>query len=545
MHKLLTVLLICGIYFPTQLQAQYDWWPVRPGQISYYETVKYNPKEIYYNGNIDKNPLNGAYAIFIRDSIQTDSSTVFYLNRITTSNEFVYLRNHNCDYIFTNPFGLHFSFSGDSICKLFSITGNSLNIYLNESKIDTFIARDNEGKLLGRYVIAHLRDDTLTVFGKNDSIRVFSIIPMQNKDFDRIYDSIVLSKAHGAIRIPNINFIGSTHSSGNQMFDRKPTAATMESMIQLAGIDGNVNSKIKNLTYREIYNYDTGDVFCYYTYTGDILGISPREVLRSKDYYYVKVLQKWEYTDSIVYQVKQMRYNVFANQQSTDTNFLSFSKNINTDILPGLPMIFSGTNLESDIGLPRYNLEWYKFYDFLSLQWFNFYAVKRLENKRMIKYIQGCRAHYLSGNDTNCILTFEQAPDYLELELTESLGVTYSKNYNLGNALWNGFFSEFRLIHYKKGHEVWGESYPFPLSVNETAETENISVFPNPADDFVTIFIAEPAIVSVFDMTGKAVASYSLSQSEKISTESLSAGIYFIQINSGKYFKQTKLVVQH
>jgi hypothetical protein len=508
-----------------QSHAQYEWWPVRPGQVSYYETVKYNPKQIYYNGNIDKNPLNGAYAIFIRDSIQTDSSTVFYLNKITTSNEFMYrIENNFCPYIFTNPFGLNFSFSGDSICKLVSITGNALNIYLNESKIDTFIARDNEGKLLGRYAIMHKRDDTLSVFGEHDSIRVFSIIPLQNKEFDRIYDSIVLSKAHGAIRMPNINFFGTTHSSGIQ----KPTAATMESMIQLAGIDGNVNSKIKNLTYREIYNYDTGDVFCYYTYTGMIIGTSPREVLLSKDYYEVKVLLKWEYTDSIVYQVRQLRYNVFSNQQTTEITFLTYSNNISEDIKPGIPLIFSGTDNY------RHKLER-----------FNFYAVKRLDNNRMIKYIQGCRSHHLVmlGNDTNCISTFEEAPDYLELELTESLGVTFSKNYNCGNAQWNGFFSEFRLIHYKKGNEVWGESYPFPLSVNETAVPESISIFPNPAHDFVTI--SEPAMVTLFDMTGKAVESYSLSQTENISTESLSAGIYFIQVNSGKYTKQIKLVVQH
>jgi hypothetical protein len=241
---------------------------------------------------------------------------------------------------------------------------------------------------------------------------------------------------------------------------------------------------------------------------------------------------KWEYNDSIVYKVRQLRYDVILKTFFIDTFNVKYSENIFEDLKPGIPFAFTNENVSVEVRAQRI---FYKF---------NYFLSNRLANNRLVKYEVFSGAIH-SQADTNCIsFGFSFGNEY-EVEYIESLGMTYCYEYHTPDAVFSGHLYEKKLIHYKKGNEVWGESYPFPLSVNETAVPESISIFPNPAHDFVTISISEPAMVTLFDMTGKAVESYSLSQTENISTESLSAGIYFIQVNSGKYTKQIKLVVQH
>lgn len=85
----------------------------------------------------------------------------------------------------------------------------------------------------------------------------------------------------------------------------------------------------------------------------------------------------------------------------------------------------------------------------------------------------------------------------------------------------------------------------------ETDEDENGAiVYPNPVTDFVTIALAgdsKKADVIVTSSNGKIIYKTSVTQKQKlvVDTRSFSAGVYFIQIRSGKFTETKKIIIQN
>lgn len=86
---------------------------------------------------------------------------------------------------------------------------------------------------------------------------------------------------------------------------------------------------------------------------------------------------------------------------------------------------------------------------------------------------------------------------------------------------------------------VW-ETLVQPVSVYdavEEVEASAMTVYPNPATDYIMISAQNAATVEIYDMTGRMVLT---STESKIDVRGLDAGVYFVRVNG----KTTKLVVK-
>lgn len=82
------------------------------------------------------------------------------------------------------------------------------------------------------------------------------------------------------------------------------------------------------------------------------------------------------------------------------------------------------------------------------------------------------------------------------------------------------------------------------LSV-EKATIEAVSVYPNPASNFVTIANVDgDATVQLLDMTGKVVISTVVNGTTKINLEEVNAGAYFLVVSTANGVKNQKLIVR-
>jgi hypothetical protein len=69
------------------------------------------------------------------------------------------------------------------------------------------------------------------------------------------------------------------------------------------------------------------------------------------------------------------------------------------------------------------------------------------------------------------------------------------------------------------------------LSLNEVENNVSFGVYPNPANDFVTISDANGTEVRILDMLGRTLIAKSVkSSNETISIDNLNNGMYMIQI---------------
>ncbi len=88
----------------------------------------------------------------------------------------------------------------------------------------------------------------------------------------------------------------------------------------------------------------------------------------------------------------------------------------------------------------------------------------------------------------------------------------------------------------------------FVLATNENAVRSNISVYPNPVKDFLTVdFNTEKldnSSFQLFDVSGKVVYQGNLKNAKnQISASSLSVGMYILRItNAGKLVKTFKII---
>jgi Secretion system C-terminal sorting domain len=90
------------------------------------------------------------------------------------------------------------------------------------------------------------------------------------------------------------------------------------------------------------------------------------------------------------------------------------------------------------------------------------------------------------------------------------------------------------------------------LGINETENTFEVSLYPNPATEEVKVSFnlngANSATINVVDMTGKVVASQVASNgsnSVSINTSVLSAGVYSVNFTANNTTVTQKLVVKN
>lgn len=82
-----------------------------------------------------------------------------------------------------------------------------------------------------------------------------------------------------------------------------------------------------------------------------------------------------------------------------------------------------------------------------------------------------------------------------------------------------------------------------PMSTDSFDKT-SISLYPNPAADFVNLQIEGKAQVQIYSLTGKQVKEFMMNDTERISISDLNAGIYLVKINQNGNTVTKKLIVQ-
>jgi hypothetical protein len=101
----------------------------------------------------------------------------------------------------------------------------------------------------------------------------------------------------------------------------------------------------------------------------------------------------------------------------------------------------------------------------------------------------------------------------------------------------------------------WDAYYVTDLvSIGEAALTENLQIFPNPADKYVNVswFANQSGYidVTIYDLTGKAMISTKIAMNEgnnyhKIDVQHLPAGIFLVKFTSAETLIQRKLIISH
>ena len=88
------------------------------------------------------------------------------------------------------------------------------------------------------------------------------------------------------------------------------------------------------------------------------------------------------------------------------------------------------------------------------------------------------------------------------------------------------------------------------LSVSNISFSETLSIYPNPASSYFNISVSETlenVSVGIYDVMGRAVSSRNFSMfktNERISTEGLSKGMYFVRVSNGAFQTTKKVLIK-
>lgn len=91
-------------------------------------------------------------------------------------------------------------------------------------------------------------------------------------------------------------------------------------------------------------------------------------------------------------------------------------------------------------------------------------------------------------------------------------------------------------------------SADYKLNLSEAADGRNLEtqVYPNPANEFVTITLANRNLgeLKIIDLTGKVVLQQTIQSNDKISLGSISKGVYSLIVLQSNQTFHSKLVKQ-
>lgn len=95
-------------------------------------------------------------------------------------------------------------------------------------------------------------------------------------------------------------------------------------------------------------------------------------------------------------------------------------------------------------------------------------------------------------------------------------------------------YIEYKIIHYFY-------DLPLPLSLDHNDKIQNISLYPNPSNDFIQLDgIAKTEKITIHNVSGIQVFEKSIEANEKINIQYLSNGLYFLKLENGNILKFVK-----
>ena len=109
---------------------------------------------------------------------------------------------------------------------------------------------------------------------------------------------------------------------------------------------------------------------------------------------------------------------------------------------------------------------------------------------------------------------------------------------------YEGFMDDFRLFNVALSEEEISELYAYaPTGIGDVSAKEYLSVYPNPASDFIHIETENKVIeASIYNLAGQKVIS-SFNET-KIDVSSLTGGLYFLEVETSNSRGVEKLIVE-
>jgi len=174
----------------------------------------------------------------------------------------------------------------------------------------------------------------------------------------------------------------------------------------------------------------------------------------------------------------------------------------------------------------------------LPVTWLSFNGEKQNTNDVLLKW-------KTANEKNNNHFVIERAIDnnvFAEIGLVKANGNSSSTSaYNFTDK--NIFTSDIRTVLYRiKQIDADGKfDYSQTISISNNLKTEsaNVSVYPNPANDFINIKLSTRTIgnvtIEINDITGKVITSMQVSNTKDaitINTQNLQTGIYFLRVTS-------------
>ena len=96
------------------------------------------------------------------------------------------------------------------------------------------------------------------------------------------------------------------------------------------------------------------------------------------------------------------------------------------------------------------------------------------------------------------------------------------------------------------GKELWAFNLPgISLDIPVNASTISLSVFPNPATDYLTILTSEKEMqIKLFDITGKLIKEFTYSGNAILDVSDCNPGMYFLQCSNGSSVINKKIMIE-
>jgi hypothetical protein len=406
--------------------------------------------------------------------------------------------------------------NGDNV--FFNRYNDSILIKTHEKLYAPWLAYDDtENYKIFAEVINH---DTLSFLGLTDSVKTigFQVYDVNNDSIDHALNNrhLKLSRNYGLIK----TFLFRDFPNYWPTWPRS-------NEYEIRGISS-PELGIQNLTWKDVFDdFYPGDELhvmaesCY----GDIF-----DTYCGKQNSIFKYLDRIDYQDSLKY----------------TTERISSSKSIHNDVVTGYEYthdtITSVIRFHPDMNFNKLSEEAIIEGDVIS---YNLQSKKHFWEDKYVMTKTVKLYDHLERISENCWEPYLTGHYFLtDYEYMKGLGGPYYWGMMDGDN-----YARRRLVYYKKGDETWGS----PLTIDDETGIESvnepmISVFPNPAQDFIMIRtdIAMPALFEVIDLHGSVLIAEQIdSKHDQIDTSGLKAGIYIYRVRKGELVYQTgKLLIE-
>jgi hypothetical protein len=464
-----------------------------------YQTVHSNRVALFVNSD---NRIKGLRI----DSIKVEKDSVFY--------PFAVIQE-------VSPDGRFSPFKASWIGEKVVVKPDGTNLFFNREG-DTITLKTRAR--INETWIAFQRTDTLRVEasvqaielgnvpGLSDSVKtiVFRVLDQQGNIVNHVLNKlkVKISKTYGFVE--TLNF----YLFPDILIRYQYTRLEAYTLVGLT----NPKVGIQNLTWFEVNDFQPGDELHVQEHkTGDsYLSLPIREYDNQCIY---KYLERIDYADSIIYR--------YARRQSIETVYTdSATLEIFNDTLKSV--VKANPDFDKLPGEPIFDT-------------YTVHSIGMINDELRTKAVP------------NNIETYTKVDSFLALLVGE--GCLYEEKYidGLGGPYYYcygymGDTEERKIVYYKKGETEWGEKLVI-TGVSEIKTSNDLKVFPNPADAYITI--SNPSNIKIkkiemFDFSGRVVQQWKAHELEgnQLNIQHILSGIYLLKTETNAGVKTEKLVIQ-